>query len=70
VARRTSKQQLAAIYGIKFPDWKVVEGQDLVSAYALSRRYYKDKGSLDDTRAARIVLKDFLQVSCPPAWLL
>lgn len=95
VARRVSKQQFASVYGLKFPDWKVVTAEDLLEAYASTahssqqlnltpstcmkgmakqnliddvhsilavRSYFKDHGRPDDTRVARIILKDFIKV--------
>lgn len=61
VARRVGKGQLAQTYGLRYPDWKLVDGQALLDGYSASRGYYKDKGTLDDTRSARIILKNFIQ---------
>lgn len=61
LARRVSKQQVAMVYGLQFPDWKVMDGAALMDGYATARGHYKDHGTLDLTRTARTILKHFIQ---------
>jgi len=71
VAQRISRSQLKQVYGLSIPPHIQMDGRILLQAYARMRGFYKDRGELDESRAARIILKDFvagklLYCQCPP----
>jgi large subunit GTPase 1 len=73
IAQRIPRHALEAIYGIRIRtldkegnlDSKgVVRGEDLCAAYAVMRGFKKaGQGNPDESRAARILLKDYVQVN-------
>ncbi|CAG8821504.1 16399_t:CDS:2, partial [Gigaspora rosea] len=71
IAQRIPKAILEAIYGIKIKVKPIEEGgtgipsaEELMVAYAVSRGYTKPgHGSPDESRAARYILKDYVNVT-------
>ncbi|KAG6551011.1 hypothetical protein Mapa_007244 [Marchantia paleacea] len=66
------KSVLQKIYGISLPEPKLYEPQDrpptaaeLLFVYAVSRGYFANSGLPDETRAARLILKDYLSGKLP-----
>ncbi|KAJ2454911.1 hypothetical protein EV183_001172 [Coemansia sp. RSA 2336] len=81
VARRIPKHVLEAIYGIAIPTRPLDAGGDgvptaeeLLCAYAAARGLFKSgEGNPDESRAARVLLKDYVAgklIYChpPPSW--
>ncbi|KAJ2852691.1 hypothetical protein IWW36_000048 [Coemansia brasiliensis] len=81
VARRIPTHVLEAIYGISIPTRPAEEGGDgvptaeeLLCAYAAARGLFKSgEGNPDESRAARVLLKDYvagklLYCHPPPSW--
>ncbi|ODV97313.1 hypothetical protein PACTADRAFT_55755 [Pachysolen tannophilus NRRL Y-2460] len=79
VAQRIPKYFLEAVYGIAIPTKAIEEGgsgiptaQELLTAYARARGYMTQGfGSADESRAARYILKDYVNgkllfTHCPP----
>ncbi|KAL2620571.1 hypothetical protein R1flu_000776 [Riccia fluitans] len=72
VANVVPRSVLQKIYGIKLPEPKLYEAQnrpptaaELLFVYAVSRGYFANSGLPDETRAARLILKDFLGGKLP-----
>jgi len=55
-----SRDQFGDVYALSFPEWKPVEGMDLLRAHAHMRGFNSAHGRLDVARSSRVVLKDFV----------
>ncbi|KAL3681338.1 hypothetical protein R1sor_024294 [Riccia sorocarpa] len=72
VANVVPRAVLEKIYGIRFPDPKLYEAPnrpptaaELLYVFAVSRGYFANGGLPDETRTARLILKDFLGGKLP-----
>ncbi|CAM6121655.1 unnamed protein product [Calypogeia fissa] len=72
VADNVPRAALEAIYGISLPKPKLYEDQsrppsaaELLFVFAVSRGYFANGGLPDETRAARLILKDYLSGKLP-----
>ncbi|OVA17132.1 GTP binding domain [Macleaya cordata] len=72
VANRVPRHAIEKVYNIKLPKPKPYEPQsrpplssELLRAYCSSRGYVASSGLPDETRAARIILKDYLDGKLP-----
>lgn len=72
VADNVPKAALEAIYGISIPKPKLYEAQtrppsaaELLFAFAVARGYFANGGLPDETRASRLILKDYLSGKLP-----
>lgn len=71
ICQRISRSQIIQEYGLDIPAWKQLDAMTLLTSYARLRGYYKNAGRPDETRSARIMLKDYvagklLHCQCPP----
>jgi len=58
---RLTRSHWLQAYSVTFPSWKArLSSSDLLSAHAKMRGYVKDVGRPDESKSARIVLKDFV----------
>ena len=60
MVRRVGRDQLRRIYGLTFPQDRTITGTDVAISHARMRGFTKDHGRPDDSRSARILLKDFI----------
>ncbi len=60
ICSRISRTQITQLYGLDIPKWKQLDAITLLQCHATMRGFYKDKGRPDESRSARIVLKDFI----------
>lgn len=60
ICNKVSREQLMHTYSLGFPEYKPVDAPDLLIAYSRMRNFNKDHGRPDEQRAARIMLKDFV----------
>lgn len=71
LCQKIPRSQIMQEYGIDIPSWKTIDAQTLLQSYCKVRSYYKQAGTFDEARAAKIFLKDYvngkiLYCQCPP----
>lgn len=71
LCQKIPRSQIMQEYGIEIPAWKTMDATTLLQAYCKVRSYYKQAGTYDEARAAKLFLKDYvngrlLYCQCPP----
>lgn len=71
VCQLVSRSQIKQVYGIDIPGWKTLDTSTFLTSFCKVRSFYKQAGTLDEARAAKIILKDFstgklVYSQCPP----
>jgi large subunit GTPase 1 len=60
LCQKIPKSQIMQEYGIEIPSWKTMDATTLLQSYCKVRSFYKQAGTLDEARAAKIFLKDYV----------
>ncbi len=71
ICRLVHRSQFIQAYGLDIPSWKPLDALTMLTCHARMRGFFKDHGQPDQSRSARLVLKDFvagklLYAQCPP----